>query len=162
MLPSATESIEAFETMLLDACVLLRPPEKLTVDEWADKYAYLSPEGSAKPGKFYTSTTEYLRGPLRELTPGTKWQTCVMMFGSQLGKTEAGLKLTGFHMHQDPGPILFVEPTEDLCKVIARDRIEPMIRDTPVLTPLFGTKGGRNTGNDTLAKQFPGGRLSFG
>ena len=27
------------------------PPEDLTVDEWADKYRYLSSESSAEPGK---------------------------------------------------------------------------------------------------------------
>ena len=55
MLPSSLESVVAFEQVLLDSCLLLRPPEHLTVSQWADKYAFLSSEGSAMPGMWYTS-----------------------------------------------------------------------------------------------------------
>ena len=42
-----------------------KPPEKLTVDEWADKHRVLSPESSAEPGPWRTSRTPYLREPMR-------------------------------------------------------------------------------------------------
>ena len=161
MLPSASESLQTFEAMLFDACALLRPPEKLTVSEWADKYAYLSVEGSSRPGKWFTSNAEYQRYPMDLLTPGSGYETVVLKWASQVGKTQIGLHFLGYNIHHDPQPFIFVEPTEDLCKVIARDRVEPMIRDTPVLKPLFGQKGGRNSGNDTLTKYFPGGSLTF-
>jgi phage terminase large subunit GpA-like protein len=37
--------IRCFETTL-------KPPPVLTLSEWADKYAYLSPESASEPGKF--------------------------------------------------------------------------------------------------------------
>lgn len=155
------ESLAAFDQALFDACALLRPPEKLSIAEWADKYGYLSSEGSAKPGKFYTSTAEYQREPMEMLSPGSPYETVVQMWSSQTGKTQNALWLTAYHMEHDPAPILFVEPDENLAKTVAKDRIDPMIRDTPVLTPLFGSSKSRGGGNDTLRKQFPGGQLTL-
>lgn len=160
MLPSAPESLAAFDKMLFDSCALVRPPEKLTVAEWADKYGMLSAEGSARPGKFYVSNAEYQREPFEALSPGSSWETVVLLWASQVGKTQIALFLTAYHVHHDPAPILFVEPTEDLCKVIVRDRIDPMIRDTPELRELFAQ---RNKGKaDLMHKPFPGGQISMG
>jgi phage terminase large subunit GpA-like protein len=161
MLPSSTESLAAFDRVLYDACALLRPPEKLNVAEWADKYAYLSSEGSAKPGKFYTSTAEYQREPMEMLTPGSGFETVVLMWSSQVGKTQIGLWFSAYHIEHDPAPILFVEPDETLAATISKDRIDPMIRDTPRLKPLFKDAKTRGSGNDKLRKQFPGGQLTF-
>ena len=160
MLPSSPESLTEFDKMLLDACALLRPPEKLTVAEWADKYGVLSSEGSARPGKYYISNAEYQREPFVVLTPGGEFKTVVLVWGSQVGKTQLGLFFVAFHVHHDPAPILFVEPTEDLAKVIVKDRIDPMIRDTPELGPLFAKRTKGKT--DLMHKPFPGGQISMG
>jgi phage terminase large subunit GpA-like protein len=161
MLPSSSESIEAFERSLLDACVLLRPPEKLTIAEWADKYGYLSPEGSAKPGKWYTSNAEYQREPMEVLSPGTGFETVVLMWSSQVGKTQIALWFTAFHMEHDPGPIIFMEPDEGLARMVVQERINPMIRDCPRLAPLFGKQGSKGAGNDIFSKRYPGGQTNF-
>ncbi len=160
MLPSSAEGLAAFDQALLDACALVRPPERLSLAEWTDKYGMLSSEGSAEPGKFYISNAEYQREPFEVLTPGTPFQSEVLMWGSQIGKTQIALFFTAYHVHHDPAPILFVEPTEDLAKVIVKDRIDPMIRDTPVLQELFRnrTKGK----SDLFHKPFPGGQISLG
>ena len=160
MLASSPESVSAFQRMIFDACVLFRPPEKLTVAEWADKYLFLSSEYSARPGKYYVSTAEYQREPLEALSPGSGFDEVVQCWSSQTGKSQNAQSLVGYHMHHDPAPILFLEPDENLAKGIAQDRIGPMIRDTPVLAPLFGQ--GKGQGNDTLHKTYPGGQLDIG
>ncbi len=161
MLPSSPVSLAAFDRALYDACALLRPPEKLTVAEWADKYAYLSSEGSAKPGKFYTSTAEYQREPMEMLSPGSGFETVALMWSSQVGKTQIGLWFAAYHIEHDPAPILFVEPDEALAATISKDRIDPMIRDTPRLKQLFKDARTRGSGNDKLRKQFPGGQITL-
>ena len=40
----------------------MRPPENLTVSEWADKKCRLSAESSAEIGQYRVSRTPYLRG----------------------------------------------------------------------------------------------------
>jgi len=44
------------------ALATLRPPPKLTVSEWADRYRYLSPENCSEPGKWHTDRAPYQRG----------------------------------------------------------------------------------------------------
>lgn len=160
MIPSSSEGLAAFDQVLLDACAIMRPPENLTVAEWADKYGMLSSEGSAEPGRFYISNAEYQREPLEMLSPGNGVQSEVLMWGSQIGKTQIGLFFVAYHCHHDPAPILFVEPTEDLAKVIVNDRIKPMIRDTPQLRDLFASRAKGKT--DTFHMPFPGGQISMG
>lgn len=61
-----------------------RPPENLTVDEWADKYRIL-PASSAEAGPWRTSRTPYLREPMRAFTDPNV-QRIVMVASSQVGK----------------------------------------------------------------------------
>ena len=46
----------------------IRPPEDLTVVEWAEKYRRLSSEGSAETGPWRCDRTPYLREPLEAFT----------------------------------------------------------------------------------------------
>ena len=41
---------------------MFRPPERITVSEWADKNRILDGANCAIPGKWKTSFTPYLRG----------------------------------------------------------------------------------------------------
>ena len=43
------------------ATAYFKPPEQMTVTEWADKYRWLSAENSAEPGRWKTSRTPYLK-----------------------------------------------------------------------------------------------------
>jgi phage terminase large subunit GpA-like protein len=45
-----------------------------------------------------------------------------MMFGSQLGKTEAGLNWLGAIIHLWPAPTLLVQPSLDMAKRLNRQR----------------------------------------
>ena len=105
-----------------------RPPESLTVDEWADRYRRLSPESSAEAGPWRTSRTPYLREPMRAFTDPSV-RKIVIVAGSQIGKTECELNCLAYLMDQDPGTVLFVHPTIEDAKKFSRLRVEPMIRD---------------------------------
>lgn len=53
---------------ILGALAVLKPPEKLTVSQWADKYRILSELDSAAPGHWRTSKTPYLKKSWTPLT----------------------------------------------------------------------------------------------
>ena len=59
----------------------------------------------------------------------------VVMSASQVGKTEALLNCIGFHIAHDPAPILVIQPTGTggMADSFAKDRLAPMLRDTPAL-----------------------------
>lgn len=88
-------------------------------------------------------------------------ETVVIMTSSQVGKTEALLNVIGFHMHQDPAPILLIMPTLDIGEAFSKDRLAPMVRDTPVLRELVSDPKTRDSGNTLLHKTFPGGHITI-
>ena len=106
-----------------------KPPEKLTVDEWADKHRVLSPESSAEPGPWRTSRTPYLREPMRAFND-PKVNRITMVAGSQIGKSELELNIIGYIIDQAPGSILYIQPNLEAARKFSRQRIAPMFRDS--------------------------------
>jgi phage terminase large subunit GpA-like protein len=144
---------------LAGAWSTLRPPPLLTVSQWADRHRMLDTVSSAEPGKWRTSRTPYLREPMDRLSPTDPCERVVMMFGAQLGKTEAGLNWCGYIIHHQPAPLLLVQPSLEMAELYAEQRMAPMLRSTPELAERVGDPKQRDSGNKKLIKQFPGGFL---
>lgn len=85
----------------------------------------------------------------------------VFMTSSQVGKTEIINNIIGYFAHQDPSPILLIQPTLDLAETWSKDRLAPMIRDTDVLIELFKDPRSRDSNNTLLHKKFPGGHITM-
>jgi phage terminase large subunit GpA-like protein len=83
----------------------------------------------------------------------------VFMASARVGKTEVINNLSGFHIGQDPAPILIVYPTETAAEEWSRDKLAPMLRDSPSLRSKIAPARSRDSQNTTLHKVFPGGRL---
>jgi phage terminase large subunit GpA-like protein len=85
-----------------------------------------------------------------------------VMKSAQIGWTEILGNVVGYHMHLDPCPILIVQPTVDMGQAWSKDRLDPMLRDTPVLQGRVKDVRGRGAerGNTVLHKTFPGGHLT--
>jgi len=138
----------------------LKPPEKLTVSEWADKYRRLSSESSAEPGPWRTKKTPYLRAVMDAFTD-PKVRHIVMVAASQVGKSEALNNIIAFIIDQDPGSILLIEPTNGDAKEYSKLRIAPMIRDTPRLKKKVAQTLRGDTGNTIMQKSYPGGIITM-
>ena len=65
----------------------------------------------------------------------------------------------GFIIHQAPGPALAVQPTVDLAKRNSRQRIDPLIEESPALRDKVKPARSRDAGNTMLSKEFAGGIL---
>lgn len=137
----------------------LKPPPDLKISEWADANRRLSPESSAEPGSWDTSRAEYQRG-IMDAFNEPNVREVVVMSSSQCGKTEILNNIVGFHVEQDPSPILVVQPTLDMAQTWSKDRLAPMLRDTPSLSGLVKDPRSRDSGNTTLHKVFPGGHIT--
>jgi phage terminase large subunit GpA-like protein len=87
-------------------------------------------------------------------------ETVVVMSSAQVGKTEVLNNVIGFHVSQDPSPMLVVQPTLDMAQTWSKDRLAPMLRDTPILQGLVKDPRARDSGNTTLHKIFPGGHIT--
>lgn len=139
---------------------VFRPPPRLSVSQWADQFRQLSREASAEPGQWRTSRAEYQREILDAISDPLT-HTIVVKSSSQVGKSELLLNGIGYHMHQDAAPILFLQPTIEMAETFAKDRIAPMLRDTPALAGLVADPKARDSGNTILHKLFPGGHLTL-
>lgn len=137
-----------------------KPPEKLTVDEWADKYRILSPESSAESGPWRTERTLYLKEPMRAFTD-SKVHTITMVAGSQIGKSEMQLNMIGYIIDQAPGSIMYIQPNLEAARKFSRQRVAPMVRDSKRLRNKVHNTKTRDSGNTILQKTFPGGILTI-
>lgn len=135
----------------------LRPENLGSVSDWAEQFRVLSGVGCPEPGPWRTSRVPYLREPMDELSASSKTRRVVLVFGSQLGKTETGLNWLGQIIHWRPAPTLLVVPTLEMAKRLNRQRLEPFIRETPVIAERIPPPRSRDSGNSAFLKLFPGG-----
>jgi phage terminase large subunit GpA-like protein len=80
---------------------------------------------------------------------------------TQLLKTELINNICGYFVHQDPSPMIVMQPTVSLAQTFSKDRLDKMIRDTPVLRELFTEKKSRDSANTIHHKQFVGGHVTI-
>lgn len=85
----------------------------------------------------------------------------VVMKSAQVGWTEMLLNVIGYHVDQDPAPLLLIEPTLEMSEAISKDRLAPMVRDTPALRGKISDAKTRDSGNTLLHKTFPGGHVTL-
>lgn len=150
---------QATMEMLARCVATLKPPPELTLSQWADRYRMLSAESSAEPGRWHTDKAPYQR-EIMDAIGDAHIRRVVIMCAAQLGKTELLLNILGYFMAYAPAPILVMQPTLDMGQTFSKDRLAPMIRDTPVLRGLVDVKS-RYAGNTILKKNFPGGHITI-
>lgn len=137
------------------------PPPKWTVSQWADNVRQLSSEASAEPGQWDTSRAEYQR-EIMDAFNDPEVEDVVVMSSAQVGKTEIVNNVVGYFIDYDPCPILVVQPNDKpMGEAWSKDRLAPMIRDTPALRAKVSPAKGRDSGNTIFHKVFPGGQLSI-
>lgn len=139
---------------------VLKPPPDMSISQWADEHRRLSSESSAEPGRWRTTKAPYQR-EIMDAISDIKIQKVIVMSAAQIGKTDGFiLNPIGYYMHYDPSPIMVLQPTIKMAETFSKDRLTPMLRDTPVLTDKVNDKS-RNSGNTILQKIFPGGHVTM-
>lgn len=138
----------------------LAPPPKETASEWADKFRWLSPSSSARPGRWRTDLSPYQRGIMDAVTDPNV-EIITFMKSSQVGATEIINNVLGYFIHRQPGPILVIQPNIHMGQVWSIDRLKPMLDETPVLKELVSGRRDSKGSNNVLHKTFVGGQLSI-
>jgi len=156
---SALDSLPPASSLLPGVAAALLPPERMSLADWADRYRRLSSEASAAPGSWMT--LPYQREVLDVLAPHSRHSHVVLMWGSQLGKTEMLLTLIAYIIAMQPGPILVVQPTLSMAEAFSKDRISPMIRDMEILRGLVADPKARDAGSTIFHRRFVGGHLTI-
>lgn len=145
----------------LAAAEMLTPPPEMTVAEWADRYRRLSSESAAEKGEWRTARAPYQRAVMDAMSPSSPYEFVVLMWAAQMGKTSLLENFIGYIIDLDPGPILLVEPREADAEAFSKDRLAPMLRDTPRLQGKVSEPKGRSAANTVLHKRFMGGSITL-
>lgn len=133
------------------------PPPKIDVDEWADKYRFMT---ESKREKWFTDRMEVARGPMKAVTePGVR--TITAMCATQLLKTELILNTIGYFVDIDPCPLLVVQPKGEAAKKFSNVRLKEMINATPRLKKLFVEDSKKDSSNTQQHKEFKGGHIDI-
>lgn len=146
------------EKLRKSAALAFKPPKKMTLSEWADSYAYLSAESSAEGGRWHT--LPYQKGIMDAIT-NPKIEQISVMKSARVGYSKILNHVAAFHIHQDPCPIMIVQPTIEDAQGYSKEEIAPMLRDTPCLKGVVSEAKSKDGANTILQKQFPGGSLSL-
>jgi phage terminase large subunit GpA-like protein len=149
----------AARKLLRSAFKLFRPPEDVTITEWAEKYRVMPKGVTGKPGPYRAANAPYQRETQDDfLNPDV--QVHVLMWASRVGKTECLLNLQGERIHNNPCSMLVVYPTLDSIKNWSKKFFAPMVRATKVLKKLISSPREKDADNTILSKAYPGGTIS--
>ena len=132
----------------------LKPPPKLTISQWAALHGRLSKETSAQTGDFEAFPYQTA---MMDAVSDPAITTVSVMKSARVGYTKVLDMVTGYYLHQDPSPVLCVQPRVEDAEDYSKTEIMPMIRDTPVLAAIAGDPKAKDSGNTILKKSFVNG-----
>ena len=133
-----------------------RPPERITVTEWACKYRELG-KLSAVTGLYPIELTPFFR-PVMDRCADYRVDQQVLCAPAQIGKTVAVVEnIVGYYLHQDPSSVMVVLADEATAKFVSTEKIAPMFKDSPHLSHLYI----KNTFTTTIIDTPDGGHVDF-
>jgi len=109
---------------------VLRKQRTLPPSVWAEKYRTLTM--SVFNGPWRNATTPWLVG-IMDAAAFPSVREVDLCKGPQTGGTEAVHNIVGSLIDQAPGPVMYVFPDQTMAEENSRDRIMPMIKESPRL-----------------------------
>jgi len=132
---------------------LLRPPPALRLSEWTESYFMLADGSSARPGRF--RLWPFQREILDAIGDPAIERVSIQK-PTRVGLTKILVAAIGATAALDPCAMILLLPTDDDCRGIAVDEIEPAFEQSPALSGLI--RSGRTDGRNTLTvKSISGG-----
>lgn len=135
----------------------LEPPPDVTVDEWADEYRVLSSKSSSEPGPWRTDRVPFMRRIMRAFSDSHPAESISLMKGAQVSGTESAIiNPIGYSIHLSPSPVLVVQPTDPTVKKFSKQRIRPLLKETPEIADRISESRHKQS---LYEVDFPGGFL---
>lgn len=117
----------------------LTPREPLYVDEWADRYRVLASDTTNESGPWVTDRVPYVRGPMRAYN-SPDIDEISLMWAAQTAKTETLLNCLFWTINEDPSPIMWFWPNQELAEKFNVNRVQPAVEASPRLRELRGER----------------------
>ncbi|MFY0521010.1 phage terminase large subunit family protein [Lysinibacillus sp. UGB7] len=133
---AVTKSKSNWPAWLTASLKTLKPPEKMLLSEWAEKYRVLDSKSSAIPGPWRNNVTSYLVGIMDEFN-NVETEEIIFVKPTQVGGTEVLQNALGYFVMQDPSPTMVVYPSQELAGHVSKNRLRPMFRISKSLNKCF-------------------------
>lgn len=98
--------------------------ETLDLVQWSDLYVFLDSRFSARPGRFDSRYTYYLRRPMRALSD-RRIRRVTIKKGAQVGFTTMLANWLMYLVDMDPGPTLLVQSSNKMVRRYVRRELHP-------------------------------------
>lgn len=145
---------DTLEDIVVAAADAVRPPERLTVAQAAEKYRKLNNKG-AYVGPWRNDMTPYLVEPMNILT-SLKYEAMIFCGPAQCGKTEIYLNWHTYTVICDPTDMMLIEASQARAADFSKRRIDRLHQSSPEVHDRLIT--GRNYDN-TFDKRYRSGAL---
>lgn len=119
---------DRLEDLIVAAAEGVRPPERLTVAQAAEKYRFLNNKG-AYVGPWRNDTAPYLVEPMNVLT-SLKYTGMIFVGPAQCGKTELYLNWHTYTVICDPADLSLVQTSQTTASDFSKRRIDRLNRDS--------------------------------
>lgn len=130
------------------------PPPRMSLSKWAREHYRLSPESSADTGHFHPWGFQV--GWMDAITDPQVERVTVVK-SARTGYTKTINAAVGYYVHQDPSPVMVVQPRVDDAADYSKREIAPMLRDSPPLAELTRAVKAKDPDFTTRSKQFANG-----
>lgn len=127
--------------------------------EWADEYRLIA-KGPEK-GPWKTNRTKYLQEPMDCTDPESQIQRVVLMFATQLGKSEVLYNAILKRIHISPMDMMFVQPTLQDAKDHSSQRFTHTARAMPDVLERIAETRSRDETNTLLTKEIANGSATL-
>lgn len=121
---------------------ILLIPKRLTVSEWAERYRIVT-EGQAL-GPWTNAYAPYLKLPM-DTWGLPEIRKVILCFSPQTGKTQIALNCLGYAIDRNPGPAMYIMPTEAKAKDFGSGKLSMMIQKSPRLSALLSPRSDDTT-----------------
>jgi phage terminase large subunit GpA-like protein len=152
-LPS--DEARAIELLARLKARFLAPPPRVDTAEWAAAYRYIA-KGSER-GQWRNERTPYLVEPMVCASAFSPYERIVLMFATQLGKTEVLYNSVMQRIHTDPQDMMMVQPTLQDAQDHSGQRFLPTIQQTPIMAGLVAIHRSRDESSSWRARSIQGG-----
>lgn len=102
--------------------------EEDSVWKWAEQNVVLQARATSQPGRYDSSWVPYVRAWQDDFC-NPHIRRVVIVKGGQMGGTESLLNMVRYSIARDPGPTLWVMPSENLGRSFSETRLQPSLYD---------------------------------
>lgn len=132
----------------------LAPPPRVSVWEWAARYRHIA-KGPER-GPWRNDRTPYLVEPMEAASSHSLYEQVVLMFATQMGKTEVLYNSVMQRIHTEPQDMMMVQPTLQDAQDHSTKRFLPTVLATPMMHGKVATRKSRDESTSWRSRSIQG------